>query len=62
MRWVLALALALAGGAAEGRAAGVQIDVDLGEQVMRVAAASGETYEWPISSGGQGPRDAARRI
>ncbi len=50
----LALAFALCGGVAEAQAAGVQIVVDLGGQVMRVAAASGETYEWPISSGGLG--------
>jgi lipoprotein-anchoring transpeptidase ErfK/SrfK len=50
----LALAFALFGGVAEAQAAGVQIVVDLGGQVMRVAAASGETYEWPISSGGLG--------
>jgi lipoprotein-anchoring transpeptidase ErfK/SrfK len=56
MRWVrgLALALAVAAGAAQARAAGVQIEVDLGHQIMRVAAVSGESYEWPISSGALG--------
>jgi lipoprotein-anchoring transpeptidase ErfK/SrfK len=49
----LALALALLAAAAPA-AAQVRIDVDLGAQLMRVAASSGVSYEWPISSGGYG--------
>ena len=56
MRWVrgLAFAFVLTGGAAHAQATGVRIDVDLGAQIMRVAAAGGESYEWPISSGSLG--------
>jgi hypothetical protein len=49
----LALAFALLAAAGPG-AAQVRIDVDLGAQVMRVAADSGVSYEWPISSGSFG--------
>jgi lipoprotein-anchoring transpeptidase ErfK/SrfK len=55
MGWKGGLALALALGAAVGPgAAHVRVDVDLGAQVMRVAADTGESYEWPISSGSFG--------
>src|SRR5579863_6984113 len=61
MRWLGALALIFAmtdlaaiEGAVCAPAAGVRVDVDLGQQVMRVSAQSGETYEWPISSGALG--------
>jgi lipoprotein-anchoring transpeptidase ErfK/SrfK len=49
----LALAFALLAAAGPG-AAQVRVDVDLGAQVMRVAANSGVSYEWPISSGSLG--------
>ncbi len=32
----------------------VRIDVDLGAQTMRVVSDSGESFQWPISSGGAG--------
>ena len=32
----------------------VRIDVDLGAQTMRVATDAGESFQWPISSGGSG--------
>jgi lipoprotein-anchoring transpeptidase ErfK/SrfK len=32
----------------------VRVDVDLAAQAMRVAADTGERYEWPISSGSPG--------
>ena len=50
---VLAFAFALLAAAGPG-AAQVRVDVDLGAQVMRVAADTGESYEWPISSGSVG--------
>jgi lipoprotein-anchoring transpeptidase ErfK/SrfK len=49
----LAAALAVLAVAQPG-AAQVRIDVDLGAQIMRVAADSGASYEWPISSGSLG--------
>jgi lipoprotein-anchoring transpeptidase ErfK/SrfK len=49
----LAIAFAMLAGAGPG-AAQVRVDVDLGAQVMRVAANSGVSYEWPISSGSLG--------
>ena len=49
----VAIALALSAVAAPV-AAQVRIDVDLGAQIMRVAAGSGESYQWPISSGSLG--------
>jgi len=49
----LAAAFALLAAAGPG-AAQVRVDVDLGAQVMRVAADSGVSYEWPISSGSLG--------
>jgi hypothetical protein len=53
LRFGLATAFALGavflGG--QGANALVRVDVDLGGQKMRVAADSGESYEWPISSG-----------
>ena len=51
----LAAAMAITLGAwmasTNGALALVRVDVDLGGQTMRVAADSGESYEWPISSG-----------
>ena len=49
-RGVPAVVLALLA-AAGPSAAQVRVDVDLGAQVMRVAASAGVSYEWPISSG-----------
>src|SRR5450631_4407872 len=46
-----AVALVVCEPMAEAR---VTIDVDLASQTMRVAADSGETYVWPISSGKAG--------
>ena len=49
----LTVAFALLAAAGPG-VAQVRVDVDLGAQVMRVAADSGVSYEWPISSGSFG--------
>lgn len=55
MVWSRRLAIGLVLSAAAGAAsAQVRIDVDLGAQVMRVAAGAGESYAWPISSGALG--------
>ena len=55
MVWSGRLAIGLVLSAAAGAAsAQVRIDVDLGAQIMRVAAGSGESYAWPISSGALG--------
>ena len=55
MVWSRRLAIGLVLSAAAGAAsAQVRIDVDLGAQIMRVAAGSGESYAWPISSGALG--------
>jgi hypothetical protein len=67
MRFVSMLAIALGASIALPGAASavVRIDVDLGSQTMRVAADSGESYQWPISSGRAGhltPRGAFRPI
>jgi len=43
----------------------VRIDIDLSSQRMHVASGSGETYDWPISSGRPGhltPRGFFRPI
>jgi hypothetical protein len=52
LRLVVALGTVLA--TVKGADALVRIDVDLTTQMMRVASGSGETYEWPISSGRAG--------
>jgi lipoprotein-anchoring transpeptidase ErfK/SrfK len=54
MDWKGGLAFSLALLAAGPGSAQVQIDVDLGAQIMRVSASAGENYEWPISSGSIG--------
>jgi len=53
LRCGLASAIALGAVFLSGRGASalVRVEVDLGGQKMRVAADSGESYEWPISSG-----------
>ena len=56
MRFVSRLAIALGASIALPGAASalVRIDVDLGAQTMSVAADSGESFQWPISSGAAG--------
>ena len=53
LRFGLAIAIALGAVflSGQGASALVRVEVDLGGQKMRVAADSGESYEWPISSG-----------
>jgi lipoprotein-anchoring transpeptidase ErfK/SrfK len=65
VRFVSRLAIALGAAIALPAAAcaTVRIDVDLSAQTMRVAADSGESFRWPISSGRAGhltPRGAFR--
>jgi hypothetical protein len=67
MRFVSGMAVALGALIALPGAAGamVRIDVDLGAQTMRVVADSGESFQWPISSGRAGhltPRGVFRPI
>jgi len=67
MRSVLGFSLALAAAffAPEMAKAFVRIDIDLSSQTMHVASGSGESYDWPISSGRAGhltPRGAFRPI
>jgi hypothetical protein len=67
MRFVLGTAIALGALVALARPAWplVRIAVDLAAQTMRVAADTGERYQWPISSGRPGhatPRGAFRPI
>ncbi|HLW91620.1 MAG TPA: L,D-transpeptidase [Roseiarcus sp.] len=56
MRSVLRFAVAVATVLASIEAANalVRIDVDLSTQTMRVNSGSGDSYEWPISSGRKG--------
>jgi hypothetical protein len=56
MRRVLKLVLALGAVLATGEFANalVRIDVDLSTQTMHVVSGSGESYDWPISSGRAG--------
>jgi lipoprotein-anchoring transpeptidase ErfK/SrfK len=56
MRLVTAIAFAIGAWIASPSAAPalVRIDVDLGAQTMRVASDSGESFQWPISSGAAG--------
>jgi len=55
MKWSGGLGLALGLFVVAGPAAAqVRIEVDLGAQMMRVSAAGGASYEWPISSGSLG--------
>ncbi|MGO4871325.1 MAG: L,D-transpeptidase [Roseiarcus sp.] len=65
-RLAIALGVAIALISLPGAASAlVRIDVDLGAQTMRVAADSGESFQWPISSGRAGhltPRGAFRPI
>ena len=67
MRFVSRLAIALGALVAVTGSAWplVRIDVDLARQSMRVAADTGERYQWPISSGRMGhatPRGVFRPI
>jgi lipoprotein-anchoring transpeptidase ErfK/SrfK len=52
LRFVVAVATIL--GSMEAANALVRVDVDLSTQTMRVASGSGESFEWPISSGRKG--------
>jgi lipoprotein-anchoring transpeptidase ErfK/SrfK len=56
LRFASAVAIALGAwfALAGAAAAVVRVEVDLGGQTMRVAADSGENYQWPISSGRPG--------
>lgn len=56
MRFASAIAITLGAwlASAGGAAALVRVEVDLGGQTMRVAADSGASYQWPISSGRPG--------